>query len=152
MQSKILLRIILVLLLIPAAQVEAAWNSEITYPTYSEFLPTNECISACAKKIGGSAGAGFLLGIPVTFTNPVAGIAVGASFAIVGGLGGGLQCGFSAVCAKTRKQELLEKETLRLKNETLRLKAENDLREERLRFRELERESRKQNEEKKSQK
>ncbi|WP_413612883.1 hypothetical protein [Bdellovibrio sp. HCB-110] len=82
------------------------------------------------KEIWGSVSAGFLLGIPILSANPIAGVTVGTSFAVVGGLSAGVHCVFSSICAKTRKQEFQEKETLRLK-------VENDLREEKLRSREL---------------
>lgn len=93
---------------------------------------SNQCLSMCAKEIGGAVGASLLGVLPIIVTNPILGTAVGTGAAIVSGSVAALHCSASADCAKTRKQELQEQEGSRLK-------AENDLREERLRSQELDR-------------
>ncbi|MEK2643735.1 hypothetical protein [Bdellovibrio sp. BCCA] len=93
---------------------------------------SNRCVSLCVNEIGAAAGAVLLPAISAILANPLVGSVVTAGVVIAGTSGVVLHCSTSPDCTKTRKQELQEQESSRLK-------AENDVREERLRSKELDR-------------
>lgn len=97
---------------------------------------STECITSCLSNIIEKA---FIVGLPAFSVSTPAGLGAagvaGLAGATIGGAIGALECSGTPACSKSRQQEQMEQETSRLK-------AENDLRAERKRKEELDRQDR----------